>query len=258
MHLFMIELLENLIMDSERVVGFTGAGISTDSGIPDFRSPQSGLWERYDPTLMDARSFERDPTAFFEMAKDLGMTIFSAKPNVNHNACTKLQEMGKMDNIITQNIDDLHQKSGSKNVIELHGNLKSCECTKCKKKFPIEILVEKALVKGLIPPPCDACREGILKPDAVFFGEALPQDKLERAIEVASNCDLFLVLGSSLLVYPAAILPKLAVDNGAQLAIVNIQETPYDPLATITLNLPLREVLPRIVENLEYRIGRGI
>ncbi|MHA1370413.1 MAG: SIR2 family NAD-dependent protein deacylase [Promethearchaeota archaeon] len=255
MYLFEIDILEDLLMDSKKVVGFTGAGISTDSGIQDFRTPGSGLWEKYDPGLMDLSTFLREPERFFNMAREIAEPILSARPNESHEALTRLQVLGKMDYIITQNIDGLHQKAGSNNVIELHGNLRECKCTRCNKKYPIDVLIEKFFLRGEKVPKCDACGTGFLKPNVVFFGENLPRDALEKAYEVSRGCDLFIVIGSSLLVYPAASLPKVALESGADLVIINLQPTPLDNEAILALHVPVKNVLPRVAEDLEYKIN---
>nr|MDO8114759.1 NAD-dependent deacylase [Candidatus Sigynarchaeota archaeon] len=255
MQYFLLELLETMIVDAKRVVAFTGAGISTESGIPDFRSPGSGLWEKYDPSLADVSTFEKDPKAFFTMAAELAGTVFSAKPNPAHLALAKLEQAGKLSGVITQNIDSLHQKAGSKNVIELHGSLRTCTCTRCRSNFPIDVIARKIVNDGEIPPRCDECNLGVLKPDTTFFGESLPEGAMERATGLAENCDVFLVLGSSLEVYPANRLPRAALDHGAQLAIINQMPTRLDAHATIVVHSPLGEVLPDIVDHVIYRLG---
>jgi NAD-dependent deacetylase len=252
----MQELLETMIAGAKHVVAFTGAGISTESGIPDFRSPGSGLWEKHDPTLMDIGLFKTDPVPFFALAMEIAGPVFSAKPNSAHVALARLEAAGKLDGIITQNVDGLHQHAGSKVVVELHGSLRSCTCMRCGSNFPIDILAKKVVNEGEIPPMCDECHLGILKPDAVFFGEPLPEDALARATALAESCDLFLVLGSSLEVYPANRLPRVAMEHGAQLAIVNREPTMLDPSAVIVLRATLGEVLPDIVDRVIYRIGQ--
>ncbi|NMC07671.1 MAG: hypothetical protein GYA24_20830, partial [Candidatus Lokiarchaeota archaeon] len=215
MHYLMQELLETLIAGAKHVVAFTGAGISTESGIPDFRSPGSGLWEKHDPSLMNIDVFNADPVPFFELAMEIATPVFSAKPNPAHVALAKLEAAGKLDGIITQNVDGLHQHAGSKNVVELHGSLRSCTCMRCKSIVPIDVLRRKILIDGQIPPICDECHLGILKPDAVFFGEPLPEAAMEKATAMAGSCDVFIVLGSSLEVYPANRLPRVAMEHGA-------------------------------------------
>ncbi|MEX2683793.1 MAG: NAD-dependent deacetylase [Candidatus Sigynarchaeota archaeon] len=250
----MQELIETLIVEAHHVVALTGAGISTESGIPDFRSPGSGLWQKYDQSLMDIDTFRDNPVPFYTMAAEIAGPIFSAKPNPAHIALARLEAAGKLDGIITQNIDGLHQQAGSKVVIEVHGSLRTCTCMRCGGNFAIDVLARKIVAEGELPPTCDECNTGILKPDAVFFGEALPGKAMERAIAMAEACDLFLVLGSSLEVYPANRLPRIAMDHGAQLAIVNREPTMLDPSATVVLRATLGEVLPDITDRVLYRI----
>jgi len=250
----MQELLETLIVDSRHVVALTGAGISTESGIPDFRSPGSGLWQKYDRSLMDIDMFRDNPAPFYAMAAEIAGPIFSARPNPAHLALARLEAAGRLDGVITQNIDGLHQQAGSKVVIELHGSLRTCTCMRCGSNFPVDVLARKIVNDGELPPTCDECNMSILKPDAVFFGEALPGQALERATDLAETCDLFLVLGSSLEVYPANRLPRVATDHGAQLAIVNREPTMLDPGATVVLRATLGEVLPDVVDRVLYRI----
>ncbi len=253
----MQELLETMIVDAKHVVAFTGAGISTESGIPDFRSPGSGLWQKHDPSLMDIDAFRGDPVPFYTMAMEIAGPVFSAKPNPAHLALARLEAAGKLDGVITQNIDGLHQQAGSKAVVELHGSLRSCTCMRCGCNYPIDVLARKVVNEGELPPTCDECQLGTLKPDAVFFGEALPAQALAKATALAEACDLFLVLGSSLEVNPANRLPRVAMDHGAQLAIVNREPTMLDPSAMIVLRATLGEVLPDIADHVLYRIKQS-
>ncbi|TYC50423.1 NAD-dependent deacetylase [Rhodobacterales bacterium] len=223
-----------------RIVALTGAGISTESGIPDFRSP-GGIWSRYEPVqyqdfVASEESRLEDWNRRFEM-----LDYFSrAKPNEAHMALVRLAEEGLMSVLITQNVDGLHQASGfpDDRLIEIHGNSTYATCLSCG--LHASLLDQKEKVAAGHTPLCQACG-GLLKAAVVSFGQQMPEDALRRAAECAANCDLFLVLGSSLVVYPAAQLPAIAVQAGAGLVIVNAQETPLDSLASKVIQTPLAE-----------------
>lgn len=244
-----IERLARLIEESERIVVFTGAGISTESGIPDFRSP-GGVWSRYDPEDFTIQRFVSSPAArraFWQMSAEGGL-LADAEPNPAHHAIADLYRLGKLDCIITQNIDNLHQKAGvpEDRVLELHGNMRRVVCLTCRSRFPLPEMVQKAEeVAGI--PDCPGCR-GILKPDAVLFGEALPVVTLREATRRAQKCDLCLVIGSSLVVYPAAYMPVYAREAGASLAIVNLTSTPLDYDASVCIQGKAGEIMPRVME----------
>jgi NAD-dependent deacetylase len=247
-----IERFAQLIADSKNIVVLTGAGMSTESGIQDFRSPGTGLWNKLDPYEFGSiDSYVSNTQNMFEPLLDLGLTIFKAKANKGHKALTKLQKMGKLEGIMTQNIDRLHQKARSKNVLELHGNVMEAMCMKCNKIFPITNLVNKVLKKQ--PIECDKCR-GMLKPNAIFFGEALDSEVLTRADEMVENCDLLMVLGSSLVVYPVAFYPHKALSHGAKLAIINLQKTDMDKRAEVVIHQKIGDVLPEIVQRAKEKM----
>lgn len=234
-----------LLSSSRHAVALTGAGMSTESGIPDFRSP-GGLWSRYDPSeFATLSSFLGDPSRFYRAASEF-LSVFTAEPNEGHRALAELEQMGVLKAVITQNIDGLHQAAGSRKVVELHGNLRECKCLSCGRVFPIEVLAEKLVQEGEIPPLCNDCG-GILKPNVVFFGEQLPRDALEEAFEQAKRCDLMLVAGSSLVVSPANFLPPMAVEAGARLLIVNEEVTPMDAFASVVIRGKTGRVLPELV-----------
>ncbi len=234
-----------LLSSSSYAVALTGAGVSTESGIPDFRSP-GGLWSKYDPSeFATLSSFLKDPSRFYRAASEF-LSVFTAEPNEGHRALAQLEEMGILKAVITQNIDGLHQAAGSREVVELHGNLRECKCLSCGRISPIEVLVTKLVQEGEIPPLCDACG-GILKPNVIFFGEQLPREALERAFELAGRCDLLLVAGSSLAVSPANFLPPMAVEKGAHLLIVNEEITPMDAFASVVVRGKTGRVLPELV-----------
>jgi len=244
-----IERLAQLIVESKKIVVFTGAGISTESGIPDFRSP-GGIWSRYDPEDFTIQKFLSGPAArktIWKMSVEGGL-LAEAEPNLAHYAIAELYKLGKLDCVITQNIDNLHQKAGvpEDKVFELHGNLGWVVCLSCRRRFPMSEVLQK-IKEGIEVPDCPDCH-GILKPDAVFFGEALPQETLREAIRRAQNCDMFIVIGSTLVIYPAAYIPTYAADAGAKLAIVNLTPTPFDHYAEVVIRGKAGEIMSRVME----------
>jgi NAD-dependent deacetylase len=243
-----IERLAQLIIESQRVIVFTGAGISTESGIPDFRSP-GGIWSRYDPEDFTIQKFLSGPAArktIWKMSIEDGL-LTEAEPNLAHYAIAELYRLGKLDCVITQNIDNLHQKAGvpEDKVFELHGNMEWVVCLSCRRRFPMPEVLQK-IKEGIEVPDCPDC-QGILKPDAVFFGEALPQETLQEAIRRAQNCDLFIVIGSTLVIYPAAYIPTYAREAGAKLAIVNLTPTPFDHYAEVVIRGKAGEIMSRVM-----------
>jgi NAD-dependent protein deacetylase/lipoamidase len=243
------EQLAHLIIQSRKVVVFTGAGISTESGIPDFRSP-GGIWSRYDAEDFTIQKFLSGPAAretIWKMSIEGGL-LSKAGPNLAHHAITELHRLGKLDCVITQNIDGLHQKAGvpDDRVLELHGNMQWVVCLSCRRRFPMPEVLQR-IRDGVEVPDCPDCR-GILKPDAVFFGEALPQGTLQEAIRRAQNCDLMIVIGSTLVIYPAAYIPMYATDAGAKLAIVNLTPTPFDQYAAVIIRGKAGETMCRVME----------
>jgi len=244
-----IERLAQLIIESQKVIVFTGAGISTESGIPDFRSP-GGIWSRYDPEDFTIQKFLSSPAArktIWKMSVEGGL-LTEAEPNLAHYAIAELYQLGKLDCVITQNIDNLHQKAGvpEDKVFELHGNVGWVVCLSCRRRFPMPEVLQK-IKEGIEVPDCPGC-QGILKPDAVFFGEALPQETLQEAIRRAQNCDLFIVIGSTLVIYPAAYIPTYAGEAGATLAIVNLTPTPFDHYAEVVIRGKAGEIMSKVME----------
>ncbi len=249
------EMLENdkiahaadLIRASTRVVALTGAGISTPSGIPDFRSPQSGIWENVDPFVVASiDGFIRDPQAFYNWLRPLAALAAQAAPNAAHDALAALEARGKLRAVITQNIDELHQRAGSRHVLPVHGTLQFATCIVCGNSTEGAPLVQKFLADGAVP-RCKICG-GVMKPDVVLFGELLPFEVLEQAEAEAKNCDVLIVAGSSLEVAPACDLPLVAKNAGAKIIIVNKSKTPVDRHAEIVLHQDVAVALPRIVE----------
>ena len=213
--------LADLFLNASRPVIFTGAGVSTESGIPDFRSP-GGIWDRYSP--IDYRDFMADPEARRETWRRGLHTypvLLAASPNPAHLAIAELKRLGKLNCLITQNIDGLHQRAGSSPalVVELHGNAHFVSCLACSARFE-RADIHRRVEAGEAEPPCERCA-GLLKPTTISFGEQLPFEAIERAKCASSSCDLFVVVGSSLVVYPAAGFPELALRAAAQLVIVN-------------------------------------
>ncbi|MFC2002637.1 NAD-dependent deacetylase [Chloroflexota bacterium] len=239
----------DLIMGSKRIVVFTGAGVSTESGIPDFRSP-GGIWSRFDPDDFTYQKFVSDPEArkkHWQMLGEGHLTT-DAQPNPAHYAIAELDRLGMLDCVITQNVDNLHQKAGvpDDKVFELHGNLLWATCLGCGQRYPFE-QIQVRLERGEEVPDCEACR-GILKPSAVFFGEALPADVLMEATRHSQNCDLCIVVGSTLVIYPAAYMPMYAVSSGAKLVIINLSSTPMDNEAAVLIRAKAGEAMSKVLQ----------
>lgn len=228
-------------------VVLTGAGISTPSGIPDFRSTGSGLWDKYDPfEVASLAAFRHHPERFFDWVRPLARDILRAKPNPAHEAIAQLERAGYFKAVITQNIDGLHQRAGSQQVIEVHGTLETATCTQCFRTYPKEDFLESFLQHGEVP-RCPACG-GILKPDVVLFGEQLPWKAWSAAEKAVRQCDLMFVAGSSLEVTPVANLPLVAAQSGAALIIVNHTPTYIDIRADVVLRGDVAEIIPRIAQ----------
>ncbi len=243
----LIGRIAELLANSKHAVVFTGAGISAESGIPTFRG-KNGLWKKFDPEeVASIRGFIRNPKAFWNFARELILKT-KAKPNAGHYAIAELEKMGIVKAVITQNIDMLHQKAGSKRVLELHGSLELVDCLDCGKTYRWDDLVDR-IERGEVA--CDECGSPYLKPRIVFFGEALPKEVLSEAIEEAKRSDVFVVVGSSLQVYPAASIPFIAKDSGAKLVIVNADPTDKDWLFDVVLHGKAGEVLPKIVKKIK-------
>jgi NAD-dependent deacetylase len=241
-----IEQAADLVAGARYAVALTGAGVSTPSGIPDFRSPGSGLWEKVDPmAVASIFAFRLRPQAFYNWLHPTAELLLHAQPNPAHRALADLENMGLLQAIITQNIDDLHQKAGSTTVYELHGHLREATCMRCHKIVPARSLIEK-FVADVQVPRCEC--GGVMKPNATLFGEQPPLDVLMTAQQEAEACDLMLVAGSSLQVVPASGIPLLAQRRGARIIIVNYQPTSLDPSADIVIHEDVAVVLPRIVE----------
>jgi NAD-dependent deacetylase len=236
-----------LIKQSTHAVALTGAGVSTPSGIPDFRSPGSGLWNKTDPfSVASIWGFIEQPQNFYDWIKPLAKLAIAAKPNPAHCALAELEMLGKLYAIITQNIDNLHQLAGSKRVLEVHGHLRQATCIRCYHMIDAKPLLDKFIADGEVP-TCEVCG-GVMKPNAVLFGEMLPVGVMYEAEQEARKCDVMLIAGSSLEVAPASDLPMVAKKNGAKIIIVNKGATHMDGQATVLLRDDVANALPRIVE----------
>lgn len=235
-----------LIRHAKHMIAFTGAGHSTASGIPDFRSPGSGLWEKANPMLVASIwAFRLNPQTFYNWIRPMAELLLNSSPNPAHYALAELEAMGILQAIVTQNIDNLHQRAGSQHVLELHGHMREATCIRCYAKFPVDPMVEQFIRKGKVP-RCEC--GGVLKPNVILFGEQLPVRVLNQALAEARRTDLILVAGSSLEVTPAADIPYLAAECGARSIIVNLEATQFDSQADVVIHGDVAEILPRIVE----------
>ncbi len=234
-----------LIRNSNQGVVLTGAGISTPSGIPDFRSAGSGLWNRFDPHEVATLSvFRYQPEKFFAWMRSLALDILQALPNPAHLALAQMEKSGQLTTVITQNIDGLHTRAGSKNVLEVHGSLQTLTCIGCYQQYDSSGFIEPYLEFGEIP-RCPECHD-TLKPDVVLYEEQLPARTWLKARHSVTNCDLMLVTGSSLEVMPVAGLPMQAVERGARLILINDSPTYVDERADVILRGNVAEILPLI------------
>jgi NAD-dependent deacetylase len=223
----------DLVLSASNVAALTGAGISTESGIPDYRSPGTGLWEKMDQSVVSLEGFLRDPTRYYNFALEMYPIRRQAKPNPAHYLLVEFEKSKLLKGVITQNVDGLHQEAGSGNVYELHGSLRQAVCLGCNVISLMDDVMER-VTSGENPPLCKECG-GILKPNAVFFGEMLPRVPWEMSLELTRQADLLLVIGSSLQVSPANILPDIAIRAGAKLIIINLAPTPYDMDANLVI-----------------------
>jgi NAD-dependent deacetylase len=251
-----VERAAHLILHARHTVVLTGAGHSTPSGIPDFRSPGSGLWEKANPMIVASIfAFRLQPQTFYEWIRPLARRMFNAEPNPAHRALAELEERGLLQAVITQNIDGLHQRAGSHRVLELHGHMREATCIRCYKVMPAQPLIDKFLADGQVP-VCEDCG-GVMKPNVILFGEQLPVMVLNEARREVELCDLMLVAGSSLEVAPAARLPVIAYSHSAKLIIINYQETYLDSQAEIVIHADVAEVLPRIVQVVRESVAQA-
>jgi NAD-dependent deacetylase len=245
-----IELIARKINEGGKNIVFTGAGISTESGIPDFRS-QGGIWDKFRPVYFDEFMNSREAReAYWRRWRELYQGIQQAQPNAGHKAIARLDQLGLLEAVITQNVDGLHQESGlaAEKIVELHGNTRRIRCMRCDKITATEE-IQARLDSGDTAPQCDC--GGYLKPDTISFGQSMPLDAVEKAAVLSQTSDFFLVVGSTLLVQPAAHMPVYAAQNNAFLAIVNLSETPCDNTCDVLIRGKAGDVLKRIVEEVE-------
>lgn len=239
--------LADYLKKSSRTFALTGAGVSTESGIPDFRSPGTGLWTKFDPMkTATVSALRRDPATFYEINLDRWGWFADAEPNAAHYALAGLEQDGLLVGVVTQNIDGLHRKAGSQKVWEVHGHLRTCHCLDCKKSHPFDFLVNQ-FKNGSNPPRCQSC-SGVLRPDVVLFEDPMGQD-FYRAVQALTGCQLMVVVGSSLQVYPVASLPQRA----RQLVIINKEPTPWDDQAVLVINETAGKVLADTVNALKKK-----
>jgi NAD-dependent deacetylase len=230
-----VETLAELLRDARSVVALTGAGISVPSGIPDFRSPGTGLWENVNPMeVAHIDAWRADPERFWHFYGARFQTLRDKQPNGAHLALVELERRGLLDAVITQNIDRLHRRAGTRELVEVHGSIHSSSCLSCGAGFPLEEVQERLEVSPISVPACD-CGEP-LKPDVVLFGEFRPEQALERAYALAAGADLLLCVGSSLEVHPVAQLPGVTRQAGGEVAVVTAGPTPWDSRAAVKLD----------------------
>jgi NAD-dependent deacetylase len=236
----------DLLRGARHAVALTGAGISTSSGIPDFRSPDSGLWAKVDPfAVASLFAFQSHPESFYHGMRPLARRLLEARPNPAHDALARLEAAGLLKAVITQNIDGLHQAAGSRRVHEVHGHVREGTCMRCYRVSPSADLIEQFAAQGEVP-RCSC--GGVLKPNVILFGEQLSLQVFTAARQDVSACDLMLVAGSSLEVEPVAELPLVALDGGARLIIVNYQPTHLDERADLLIHADVAEILPRMAD----------
>lgn len=239
------EQAKELVEQSDSIVAFSGAGISTESGLADFRS-KGGLWDRYRiVTYQEFLADHDNRVEYWSMRRELIPGLLKARPNPAHTALASLEEAGKLHTIITQNIDGLHQAAGNTNVIELHGTNMTASCLSCGQQWPI-VEIQQRLEDNDLDPLCDECK-GLIKPDTISFGQSMPVQEMELAYQAAASCDLLLMIGSSLEVQPANQFPLIAHQAGARLIFINRTPTPYDHLAEFCFNDSAGEVMQAII-----------
>lgn len=240
-----IEKTINILREAKHVVVLTGAGISTPSGIPDFRSPSSGLWEHDDPMeVANIQTFKRSPERFFNWIRPLFKSMLLAAPNAAHLALAQMESNGVVNAVITQNIDTLHTKAGSQNIYEVHGHMRDSTCLHCYTVYPAEASADTILEREEIP-HCPSCG-GVLKPNIIMFGEMLPVRVLNGAKREVQKCDVIIAIGSSLEVAPVGDLPLLAKSMGAKFILINLGKTYIDRMADVLIHADVVDVLPRL------------
>lgn len=245
-----VEDAAHLLREAKYATAFTGAGISTPSGIPDFRSPHSGLWENVDPfEVASITGFRRSPRNFYNWLYPLANTTLNAQPNPAHLTLAALETKGYIQSVITQNIDGLHTRAGSQTIFELHGHLREMTCIHCFEVYDSAPVIERFLVDQEVP-HCPKCNN-VLKPNVILFGEQLPIQALLSARQAAIQADVLIVVGSSLEVAPASDLPALVARNGGKLIIINLEPTHLDRAAEIVIHEDAAVILPQIMQYLD-------
>jgi len=252
-----IQKVAEWIVDAKKIVVFVGAGLSTESGIPDFRSP-GGVWEKYDPEDFYFQNFisnRKSREKYWQMATEMYEAMREAKPNAGHAAIAELENLGKLDCLITQNIDGLHFKAGNteEKVLELHGTAMHVSCLDCKKRYDRDKIQER-ISNGDKAPVCEVCG-GLLKPATISFGQSMPERETAEAYKRSEACDLFIVIGSSLVVHPAAYMPVVAKRGKAKLAIINRDETACDGMADIIINGSAGPIMEAILVKVKELTG---
>jgi len=247
------------MITSKHIIVFSGAGLSTESGIPDFRSP-GGVWDRYKPEDFYFQNFlasEVSREKYWQMATEMYEPMKKAQPNLAHLAIAEMERLGKLDCVITQNIDGLHFKAGNSEdkVLQLHGTAMYVSCLSCNKRYDRDEIQER-LRKGLKVPYCDDCG-GPLKPATISFGQSMPEKETQEAYHRSSLSDLFIAIGSSLVVQPAASMPLVAKRNGAKLVIINRDPTPYDDMADAVIHGEAGPIMASILEMVKEGLGIG-
>lgn len=238
-----------LLAGARHGLALTGAGVSAESGIPTFRG-EGGLWQKYDPVKVSSiETFLADPAAYWAVSKERGSVALAARPNPGHVALAQLEAAGHIVAVVTQNTDGLHQASGSRRVVELHGSGRTVECLDCGRREPRADVQARLEVE--MPPRCRHCGGMRLKPTVVLFGEPMPQAATGEAFELAAQADVMLVVGTSLVVFPAADVPLVALRAGARMIVVNTEPTPFDRFAEVVIEGRSGEVLPEIVRAID-------
>ena len=245
-----IKKAARLLFNSQHAIALTGAGISTESGIPDFRG-EGGIWEKYKPEIYGTiQSFLNDPSKFWKMAEEIAPTLFNAEPNSGHYAIASLERLNIIKGIITQNVDELHQKAGAVLVYEIHGNINRLSCLGCRASYNKEQILQKLKKRKKLPPSCDYCGAP-LKPSVVLFGENLPNFEKYMSVDLAKKSDVMLIAGSSLSVAPVCDLPLYTLGEQGKLIIVNDDPTYLDDRAEVVINDKIGIILPLIVEEIK-------
>ena len=241
-----IQRAARLVVQARTIVAMTGAGISTPSGIPDFRSADSGLWDNVDPlSVASIHAFRQNPEGFYKWIHPLARLLAEAEPNPAHYALANLEAQAKLTAVITQNIDNLHRHAGSQTVYELHGHVREVTCTRCYRVEEATDLFQRFVETGEVP----RCRcGGVFKPNAILFGEQLPMNEFVSARLAVEAADLMIIIGSSLEVAPASDLPEIALDNGVPVIIINQHSTFLDSRADLVIRGNVAEILPQVVD----------